>query len=684
MTAAHCSTPGAFESSDPAGTPPGRPAVRVRGGEIQELSPGTRNAREDSVPQVVRRCLFLFFTAFTTAIFAVIIHNSIQQFNDIARRISSGVGLPIALRAAALIDGDAFEKLAKNPDPRDPYYEKTRRALLRIKQESGCMYLYTMAPYTDTVHRFIIDGSAEPGDDAFSSLGSEEPIGEYDSSYLRTYAEKSPQFSRIYRQLAWGMLTSTYVPIFNSSGAVVGIVGCDFDAEDIHSRIVAHVVRQVLLLCLFLLLWFYLCRRLLGAVSQQHLTLQEMNRKALAAAEAANDFLSRTSHEIRTPMNVIIGMSELAQREPCPPAALEYIAGIRNAATNLLGVVNEILDFAGIESGMLRIHPAPYETASLLYDVTAVVRVRAEEKSIALQTDIPPDIPRSLVGDAGRIRQILLNLLSNAVKYTAEGFVKFSARATPGAGDEIHLTFIVEDSGIGIRQEDLPKLFQEFARIREKRNLGIEGAGLGLSIARSLCRAMGGDIAVRSEYGRGSVFTAELTQTVYDCRPAGDITGMTAKRTERKQEGFSAPEVELLLVEDLPTNLLVAEGLLAPYRIRVTTCVNGREAVELVRSRPFDLVFMDHMMPVMDGVEATRAIRALGETRCRTMPIVALTANAVSGMREMFLANGFSDFLSKPIDAQALDAVLARWIPADKRRAAAPAPGADATPPRRE
>jgi signal transduction histidine kinase/CheY-like chemotaxis protein len=626
----------------------------------------------DSDPRVLQRYLLLFFTTFITVIFAVIIINTIQQFNDVTLLVNSRMGLPLAQRAAALIDGDAFEKLANTLDPRDPFYEETRRKLLRIKQESGCFYLYTMAPDTDTVHRFIIDGSAEPDDPAFSPLGSEEPLEDYDSAYFRTYAMKTPQFSKIHKEKNWGILISTYVPLFNSSGIVVGIVGCDFDAADIRTRIISHVIRQMLLLCMFLLIGFYLYRLLLGAVTRQNLALLEMNRKVLAASEAKNAFLARTSHEIRTPMNAIIGMSELAQREPCPPKALEYIAGIRNAGTNLLGVIDDILDFAGIESGTLRIHPAPYETASLLHDVLTLARIRAEEKNLALPTDISPDIPCSMVGDAGRIRQILLNLLSNAVKYTDAGFVKLSAYATPCAGDKVRLTFVVEDSGIGILQEDMPKLFREFMRIGEKRRSGTEGTGLGLSIARSLCRAMGGDITVRSEYGKGSVFTAELTQAVHDRQPMGAVTRAAAKHAERQRAGFIAPEAELLVVDDLPANLLVAEGLLAPYRVRITTCANGREAVDLVRARPFDLVLMDHMMPVMDGVEATRTVREQGGERCRTVPIVALTANAVSGMREMFLASGFNDFLSKPIDVLELDAVLTRWIPADKRREAVP------------
>ncbi|MDR3299206.1 MAG: response regulator, partial [Candidatus Accumulibacter sp.] len=381
-----------------------------------------------------------------------------------------------------------------------------------------------------------------------------------------------------------------------------------------------------------------------------------------------SSFLARMSHEIRTPMNAILGLSELAQREYGKPKALEYITGIRSAGAGLLTIINDILDFSRIEAGNLPLHPAPYQTASLLNDVLTILRMRMSEKSLKLIVAVSPELPGSLLGDAGRGKQILLNLLSNAVKYTDEGFIRFSASGEAEGEDSIRLTFTVEDSGIGIKKEDLPKLFGEFTRIDEKRNSAIEGTGLGLIIARSLCQAMGGDITVTSEYGKGSVFTATLTQRVADRKPMGDMTRVMARREQPHSASFTAPEAEVLIVDDFTSNLLVAEGLLIPYKMRVFTCLNGREAVERVRERSFDLVFMDHMMPEMDGVEATRVIRAMKEERCRTLPIIALTANAVSGMREMFLENGFNDFLSKPIEVTKLDTVLEKWIPAGKRR----------------
>jgi signal transduction histidine kinase/CheY-like chemotaxis protein/HPt (histidine-containing phosphotransfer) domain-containing protein len=402
------------------------------------------------------------------------------------------------------------------------------------------------------------------------------------------------------------------------------------------------------------------------AVRARTLELSRQIAISERASRAKSDFLARTSHEIRTPMNAIIGFSELAQREYGKPKALEYILGIRSAGASLLTIINDILDFSKIESGTLQLVPSRYRAASLLNDAITLIRVRMGERPVRLATDVSPEIPSAMTGDSGRIRQILLNLLSNAVKYTERGRIRLTVRSERVSETKARLVFEVEDTGIGIRTEDFQKLFGEFTRLDERRNSGVEGTGLGLAIARNLCRAMGGDIEAESEYGKGSRFKASLIQKVADWTPMGHLAEEQGEALEQSRASFTAPAAEVLVVDDYASNLMVAEGLLAPYGMRLSFASGGLESVGLVRENAFDLVLMDHMMPEMDGIEALKAIRAI--EGCGTLPVVALTANAVAGMREMYLDVGFNDFLSKPIDPGRLDRLLARWIPPEKRR----------------
>ncbi|MDR1580043.1 MAG: response regulator [Synergistaceae bacterium] len=381
-------------------------------------------------------------------------------------------------------------------------------------------------------------------------------------------------------------------------------------------------------------------------------------------------FLARMSHELRTPMNAIIGMSELAERDCGRPVCLEHIRNIKQAGANLLSIINDILDFSKIESGNLQITPSPYDAASLFNDVTTIVRVRLADSSVQFVTSIAPDIPSQMTGDAGRIRQVLLNLLSNAVKYTKDGFIKFTVSCEREDGTVL-LRCAVEDSGIGIKQQDMGHLFEDFERVDMQRNSDIEGTGLGLSIAQSLCRAMGGTISVTSEYGKGSVFTATMLQSFErGSSPIGDIAGDAAGKNPASARSlgvsFTAPGFHVLVVDDIKVNLKVARGLLAPFEMDIDTCSSGDEALAMMREKEYDLIFMDHMMPGMDGIETTCAIRSLESGRNK-IPIVALTANAVSGMKEMFLENGFNDFLSKPIEIPRLYKLVEKWVPEEKR-----------------
>ncbi|MDR1038825.1 MAG: response regulator [Deltaproteobacteria bacterium] len=383
-----------------------------------------------------------------------------------------------------------------------------------------------------------------------------------------------------------------------------------------------------------------------------------------------SSFLARMSHEIRTPMNAIIGLSELAERDYGTPKALGYLSDIRKAGGSLLGIINDILDLSKIESGKFRLASERYDPGSLIADVLAVSGVRAMEKGLAMESQVDPTIPKGLVGDPLNVQQVLLNLMSNAVKYTPQGAVKLTCAWDRLNIRQVLLVFTVEDTGEGIRPEDLEKLFADFVRVEDlRRGNHVEGTGLGLSIAKSICRMMDGDITVESVFGKGSAFTATFVQDAYDFSPIGDALSGSAPADASGRAfapPFLAPSCSVLVVDDIRTNLVVAEGLLAPYGLRVVSCSDGEEAIEEAGRSRFDLLLVDQMMPGLDGYAVMKLVRELDD-HYRTAPIIAFTANAVSGAREALISLGFSDYLSKPVNSREICEMLEKWVPKEKR-----------------
>ncbi|MDR0998760.1 MAG: response regulator [Treponema sp.] len=415
-------------------------------------------------------------------------------------------------------------------------------------------------------------------------------------------------------------------------------------------------------------------------------SLIQAREEALAGTKAKSEFLARMSHEIRTPLNAILGLSEVELEKKYSEGTMTNIEKIYDSGSLLLEIVNDILDISKIQSGNFEISPGDYEFPGLISDTVQLNIMRIGSKPIEFKLELDETIPARLNGDELRIRQILNNLLSNAFKYTEKGEV--CLRVTwERRGDRAWLSFTVRDSGRGIKKEDLEKIFVEYAQFDTMANRRIEGTGLGLPITQGLVEAMGGTISVESRHGTGSVFRVSLPQGIADTAPIGRELAEKLRAfrfIEDRNRGrgdkiirAAMPYGRVLVVDDVPTNLDVLTGLLMPYSLKVDTALSGQEAVEAVRrGEPrYDLIFMDHMMPGMDGVEAVRIIRnELGEGYPRKVPIVVLTANAVAGNREMFLENGFDDFISKPIDIKRLDMALNQWI-RDKQDKATPREG---------
>ena len=400
-------------------------------------------------------------------------------------------------------------------------------------------------------------------------------------------------------------------------------------------------------------------------------------RAAEAASLAKSQFLANMSHEIRTPLNAILGMSELALRATDSGAKDDCLLDIRSSGRNLLENINSILDLSKIEAGKMEITPQNYHILSTLHDTITVLGMRAREKNLDFQAQVSEIIPAVLYGDNVSLSHIIMNLGSNAVKYTPSGSVTMMVgwEDAPRDGEDGYLIIHMEDTGVGIRGEDMPYLFESYGRLEDRVNRHIEGTGLGLPICQMLTQLMGGQLGVQSTYGEGSDFWVRIPQKIVDPTPCGHYRTEPVRESVSDYHSFTAPECVVLLVDDQEINRKVARGLLQPYGMEVVEAANGPEALNLVTQIWPDLILLDHMMPGMDGVEVAKRIRKQGQKNpCFALvPIVALTANAMKGVRETFLANGFNDFLPKPVELEKLDAVLRAWLPPEKQLPAAPA-----------
>ena len=394
------------------------------------------------------------------------------------------------------------------------------------------------------------------------------------------------------------------------------------------------------------------------------LNIEKEKQEAVGSNQAKGQFLANMSHEIRTPINAILGMDAMILRESEDDTIKEYAMNIQNAGQTLLYLINDILDFSKIESGKMEIIPVEYDFSSMVHDVVTMIMGKAKDKGLDMKVNVNPNLPCKVYGDEIRIRQVLVNLLTNAVKYTKEGGLTLTVDGVVEE-DNAKFYFEVEDTGIGIKEEDLSKLFERFERIEVERNRNVEGTGLGMSITIQLLKLMDSKLNVKSVYGKGSRFSFELKQQIIDKEPIGDLENRikSVSKQYSYDASFVAPAARLLVVDDNMMNRKVFISLLKETKVKIEEAESGMECLDMIKDKHYDIIFLDHMMPEMDGIETLHRIKKMTDHACQNVPVVALTANAISGAKEMYLKEGFEEFLSKPINPEKLEQMIVRLLP---------------------
>ncbi|WP_270392459.1 response regulator [Butyribacter intestini] len=407
---------------------------------------------------------------------------------------------------------------------------------------------------------------------------------------------------------------------------------------------------------------------------------EKAKAEAIAAAKAKSVFLANMSHEIRTPINAILGMDTMILRESDDKDILEYAGNIQSASQTLLSLINDILDFSKIETGKLELVQGDYALSSLINDVYHMLLGKAKEKGLALNVDSDKNLPAKLYGDEVRIRQIIVNILNNAIKYTEKGSVTLKVGMSEQQNADainnnnvtgsqpaknIIITFTISDTGIGIKSENISHLFDSFSRFDENKNKHIEGTGLGLAITKQLTKLMNGKINVTSKYGEGSVFEVSIPQKIVSDLKIGDISEKYNATPDKKKKkaSFTAPDAKVLVVDDVKMNINVFKALLKRTKISVDSAMSGPEALEMIKDNKYDIIFLDHMMPDMDGIETYKHMKELEENPNKDTTVIMLTANAIMGAKEEYLGIGFSDYLSKPVQAAKLEAMILKYLP---------------------
>ena len=588
--------------------------------------------------------------------------------------------LDIANCAAGSISGDALASITEDTLGSSAY-NMTYNTLTIFRDNVELEYVYVLRRAGDDKYVFVLD--TDPVSPA--SYGDEAKY----TKALNMAGNGNAAVDNVPYKDQWGEFYSAYSPVYDSYGRISGIVVVDFSVRWFESQLFEQTRSNVSAILIILVTTQIIAALLIFLVARPYVKQQSDLLEEKVRAESANaaksEFLANMSHEIRTPINAVLGMNEMILREGRHAQELTdddtgsqkeamrnivvYAGDVENAGRNLLAIVNDILDFSKIEAGRMELMETPYQLSSMLNDLSNMALYKARAKSLEFVIDVDESMPDELFGDELRIKQIFTNVLSNAVKYTETGNVRFKLRGEKQDDGMITLIASVRDTGIGIKKDDIDRLFNDFERLEIKRNSTIEGSGLGLAITKRLLDMMGGTVNVESEYGKGSLFTVTIPQKIVKDVPVGDFQ----KRFEDTvlgagvyRESFRAPDAHILIVDDTKMNLTVVVNLLKNTKMNIDTAYSGAGAVALAEINRYDLILMDQRMPEMDGTEALHTIRDSENGASKGSPVICLTADAVVGARERYLNEGFTDFLTKPIDSYALEKMIIKYLPEEK------------------
>ena len=512
--------------------------------------------------------------------------------------------------------------------------------------------------YNEEGYAFMVDqdGTIINHPDKKYEMSDEKSVNIEDTEYAEVYHKGSVFRMRDYD----GRYVACCAEKSSLSGFTVIVVQ---NWWSIYGTLLAMAFIFLVMLAVSIITVFVMINRFIGWQEETNEKLVEAAETAVNAGKAKSIFLAQMSHEIRTPINAVLGMNEMILRESKDNQIKDYASNIQSAGKTLLGLINTILDFSKIEEGKMEISPVRYDTAAMIENVINSILQRAEDKGLEFEAHIDPNLPSALFGDDMRISQVIVNLLTNAVKYTKQGRVDLYISGNKVKDETVNLAVRVKDTGIGIKKEDIERLFESFTRLDETRNRNIEGTGLGMAIVTRLLDMMGSKLEVDSEYGKGSEFSFEVEQTIIDLKPIGDYELKAREAAKKKDETtyLYAPKARLLVVDDNEMNLKVIANLLKLNGIKPDMAESGEEALDKMRQNEYDIILLDHMMPKMDGIETLKKAREdsiIGKD-CK---VIALTANAVVGARDLYLSSGFDDYLSKPVEVKVLENTLGKYL----------------------